>query len=674
MNILRADRVLTTVAVVTSLGLTALTVAAVVVQGQTLRDRELDAARNTAADLAAERQRLLEAEMLAAFETAASAYERSPAALDVWVTSHDFFDFIGVEPRPGDLAVFPLTPTEAPLEVSADLLTLPEPRLASAEPAVVLVSQPLPPPAAELAAVNGDLGRMYDAIGLLITGIRERGLDLHREAGQTFRQAADLLAIQPGSIRGTFEASLAAFDSLIQTNPPLAAAALDDLVERMLAAHENAWGQPELDAVLVRAATLEERLRLAEHRATLAGGAAAPQKLLLNPATHKALEARAAQRRQLDELSTLLARGLALAAVRAPNEIEFDLLHASGGEALVVATGMTTARIPVALVTELDRLIDRHWAGERATDQWTVTTGFDARSAPVSHQLPASFGRRHLVPSPAFVAALEYNGRLRLMLLITVAAGTALAWTVVIWLIQRSISQQRALVAMQRRFMADVSHELKTPLALIRLHAETLTARRIKAPERRYEYEETIARESARLTRLLDNILDFSRIESGTRRYDFAECNVSEVLAHAWSLFAPRLQAEGFTLHFEVADDIPPITADGHALEQVFVNLLQNAHRYSPASGDRTVALHACRHRQHIVVTVQDRGIGMTRAEIRRLGRSFERGSDPRVRKLRGTGLGLAIVRHIVDAHSGTLSVQSEPGQGSSFTVRLPLG
>lgn len=673
MNVRRADRVLTTVAVVTSLGLTALTVAAVVVQGQTLRGRELDAARNTAADLAAERQRLLEAEMLAAFETAASAYERSPAALDVWVTRNGFFEFIGVEPRPGDLAVFPLTPTEAPLEVSADLLTLPEPRLTSAEPAVVLVSQPLPPPAAELAAVNGDLGRMYDAIGLLITGIRERGLDLHREAGQTFRQAADLLAIQPGSIRGTFEASLAAFDSLIQTDPPLAAAALDDLVERMTAAHDTAWGQPELDAVLDRAAQLEKRLRFAE-QATLAGGAAAPEKVLLDAATREALEAHAAQRRRLDELATLLARGLALAAVRAPDEIEFDLLHAHGGDALVVATGMTTARIPVALVTELDRLINRHWAGERATDQWTVTTGFDARSAPVSHQLPASFGRRYLVPSPTFLAALEYNGRLRLMLLITVAAGTALAWTVVIWLIQRSISQQRSLVAMQRRFMADVSHELKTPLALIRLHAETLTARRIKAPERRYEYEETIARESARLTRLLDNILDFSRIESGTRRYDFAECNVSEVLTHAWSLFAPRLQAEGFKLDFEVDDDIPPITADGHALEQVFVNLLQNAHRYSPASGERYVALTARCQRQQIIATVADRGIGMTRSEIRRLGHSFERGSDPRVRKLRGTGLGLAIVRHIVDAHGGTLSVQSEPGQGSSFTVRLPLG
>jgi two-component system phosphate regulon sensor histidine kinase PhoR len=136
-------------------------------------------------------------------------------------------------------------------------------------------------------------------------------------------------------------------------------------------------------------------------------------------------------------------------------------------------------------------------------------------------------------------------------------------------------------------------------------------------------------------------------------------------------LFAPRLQAEGFTTELALAPDLPPVQGDAQALVQVVINLLQNAYRYSP--DEKFVRLAAERRGNEVVITVTDRGIGLTRGQIRRLGRSFERGDDPRVRKLRGTGLGLAIVMHIVAAHRGHLDVRAEPGSGSTFSVRLPV-
>jgi two-component system phosphate regulon sensor histidine kinase PhoR len=216
-----------------------------------------------------------------------------------------------------------------------------------------------------------------------------------------------------------------------------------------------------------------------------------------------------------------------------------------------------------------------------------------------------------------------------------------------------------------------VSHELKTPLALIRLLSETLASRRVHDPGKIQTYHETITRESERLTLLLDNILDIGRIESGRKQYEFADCDVAAVARQAWSLFEPQLASEGFAARLEIADNLPIIRADAPALQQVIVNLLQNAYRY--AGEGKFVRLTVAREGYVILITVEDHGIGISRAQLNRLGESFFRAEDARVRQTRGAGLGLAIANHIVTAHRGRIEVQSRPGQGSTFSVWIPF-
>ncbi|MBU0638581.1 MAG: HAMP domain-containing histidine kinase [Planctomycetes bacterium] len=251
------------------------------------------------------------------------------------------------------------------------------------------------------------------------------------------------------------------------------------------------------------------------------------------------------------------------------------------------------------------------------------------------------------------------------------ALATATVWVAVIWLMIRMLAHQRELLRVQRRFVADVSHELKTPLALIRMAAETLGAGRVREAARVHEYHETIAREAERLSMLLDSILDFSRIESGKQHYASEACDLGEVARQAWALFEPRFAQDGFDASVDIAQQLPPVRGDRQALGQVIVNLLQNAHRY--AGEGKYVRLVVAQEGLVVVISVEDHGIGMTQSQLEQLGDSFYRAPDARVRRTRGTGLGLAIVHHIVTAHHGKLEVHSRPGQGSKFTVWLPV-
>lgn len=255
--------------------------------------------------------------------------------------------------------------------------------------------------------------------------------------------------------------------------------------------------------------------------------------------------------------------------------------------------------------------------------------------------------------------------------LLAVIAAVLLVGGVLFWMMVRTVGRQRELVRLQRRFVADVSHELKTPLTMIRLLVETLLDGRVRDPERQRMYLETITREAERLSVLLEGILDFSRTESGRRKYELADCDVADVARQSWALFEPQFAAEGFERKLEIEPSLPRLKADAAALQQVMVNLLQNAYRYS---GDgKYVRLSVARDGYLIVITVEDHGIGISRNELARLGNSFFRAEDTRVRQTRGTGLGLAIVNKIVQAHGGKLEVQSRPGRGSTFTAWFPF-
>jgi signal transduction histidine kinase len=222
---------------------------------------------------------------------------------------------------------------------------------------------------------------------------------------------------------------------------------------------------------------------------------------------------------------------------------------------------------------------------------------------------------------------LQHEARRRAQYVFLTLAGSAAGWALLLWLMRRLIRGHREVVRIQKRIVADVSHELKTPLALIRLHAETLREGRIRDPQRQQDYLDTITRESERLTVLLDSILDFSKYERGQREYDFHECDLVVIARQAWSLYEPQFAASGFDARAELPSERVIVNADAHAMQQVLVNLLQNAYRYSR---DRKFVRLRVKAEGHIgVVEVEDHGAGMTREQLRELG-GPGRSPDPR--------------------------------------------
>jgi signal transduction histidine kinase len=212
---------------------------------------------------------------------------------------------------------------------------------------------------------------------------------------------------------------------------------------------------------------------------------------------------------------------------------------------------------------------------------------------------------------------------------------------------------------------------LRTPLASIRVFGEFLRLGRVTEPPKVREYGEYIEAESRRLTQLVDNILDFSEIESGRKRYRFEKASLTGIVNETLEAFSARLKKEGFAVELRApATPLPPAWADRSALTQVLTNLLDNAIKYS---GDaRRIAIELGQNNGSVSVTVSDDGPGIEIEEQERIFDKFYRVSNGLVHDVKGSGLGLAIVKHVVEAHAGTVSVSSRPGAGSSFTVELP--
>ena len=231
-------------------------------------------------------------------------------------------------------------------------------------------------------------------------------------------------------------------------------------------------------------------------------------------------------------------------------------------------------------------------------------------------------------------------------------------------------ARARELSRLKSDFVANVSHELKTPLALIRLFAETLELGRVPSEDKARQYHRIINKESRRLTQLINNILDFSRIEAGRKEYRFQPGDVGAVVRDVIDAYRFPIEQQGFSLELEIADDLPELQIDPEALSQALLNLVNNAIKYSHE--DKRIRVGARRDGERVLVSVADSGIGIPRAEQKKIFEKFYRAESSLIHTTKGSGLGLALVRHIMEAHGGSVEVASQPGEGSTFTLVLP--
>lgn len=238
------------------------------------------------------------------------------------------------------------------------------------------------------------------------------------------------------------------------------------------------------------------------------------------------------------------------------------------------------------------------------------------------------------------------------------------------WLVLITVREAR-LTRLKTDFVSSVSHELRTPLTSIRMFVDTLLLERTRDEAERREALTIIGAESERLTRLVERILDFARMEAGRRAYRFEPQSPRELVAAALDACRPLIEGQGFAVRQDIPADLPEIPADRDAIIEVLINLITNAIKYSPEN--RRVEVAARREGDAVLVSVRDFGIGIPGAEHGRIFEKFYRVDHPVTAAVGGSGLGLSLVRYIVSAHGGRITVESAPGQGSTFTVRLPL-
>ncbi len=252
-----------------------------------------------------------------------------------------------------------------------------------------------------------------------------------------------------------------------------------------------------------------------------------------------------------------------------------------------------------------------------------------------------------------------------------IIGGLSLFLAFGVWLTLRNVGREMALARLKSDFVANVSHELRTPLALIRLYAETLEMGRLTNPEKPQEYYRIIREESERLSALINNILDFSRIEAGRKEYDFHETNLAELVRSTLDAYRYQIEQNGFAFQASIAEDLPPVHVDREAIARSLLNLVNNAVKYS--SNEKFLGVNLYRTNGAVKIEVIDHGIGIPPGEQSKIFEKFYRAGDPLVHNTKGSGLGLSLVRHIVQAHGGEVSVESAPGKGSKFTIALPI-
>ena len=237
-------------------------------------------------------------------------------------------------------------------------------------------------------------------------------------------------------------------------------------------------------------------------------------------------------------------------------------------------------------------------------------------------------------------------------------------------LVLHDITELRRLERVRRDFVANVSHEFKTPLTAIQGFAETLLNGALDDKANRKRFVEIIREHARRLARLTDDLLKLSRIEAGRLELEIRPIRVDALVNGCVETARFKAKAKGIQIHVELQENAPPVRGDGAQLGEVLQNLLDNAVQYTPSGGQIDVKAHS--NGQSVTFTVADTGIGIPESDLERIFERFYRVDAARSREAGGTGLGLSIARHIVDAHAGRIWVESAVGQGSRFHFSIP--
>ncbi len=253
-------------------------------------------------------------------------------------------------------------------------------------------------------------------------------------------------------------------------------------------------------------------------------------------------------------------------------------------------------------------------------------------------------------------------------------AGLAILALLVIagsYIIARAVRRELAAAQIQSDFVSAVSHEFRTPLTSMRQFTEMLAEDDNFPVEKRRAFYRAQERATHRLSRLVESLLDFGRMEAGARPYRLEPVDAGRLTQSVVEEFRAEANSDGFVIECVVPEKCAMVRADREALAQALWNLLDNAVKYSGKGRDVRVEVDA---RSCVEIRVRDRGFGIPQSEQKQILHKFARGSSATSHGIKGTGIGLAMVKHIVVAHGGNVLIESEPGKGSTFTIQLPAG
>lgn len=323
-----------------------------------------------------------------------------------------------------------------------------------------------------------------------------------------------------------------------------------------------------------------------------------------------------------------------------------------------------------SIVSRLQRTAERMAALDDALVSEVVSAETDASNAVFRQyldHLPMHEVRVSAADPEAFARDRRNRILVRVLIIVLAIATSVVGIAVTVRYVGRELEAARV----KTDFAANVSHELRSPITQIRLKGEALQLDLVYDDEDRQAHYDAIVRESERLSRLVDNVLDFAAIERGAKKYTFRPEDLTSLIYYAVDTHRGTLESQGMALEVDVPDDLPVVWMDREAISQVLTNLLSNASKYG-SDGD-WLGVSARVDGPHVVVRVADRGMGISPEDQDKVFEDFFRSSDPAVRRRKGTGIGLTIVRYIVEAHGGTIKVESTPGQGATFVIHLPL-